>query len=170
MKVFSALLLLLPSVTLGFQRINEVWTREQEDAAGIVREFVVNPLPQASNDMIFWFTFFLFPFSHPNPTTCNSAALSPLGYGCNRRLACRLLVGQPERTVPCHQIAQSAHPPVSKIRNNLDPCARHTTSVTQKTSGSLYSGKTCIQIWKKQQMQAHHTTRLNISTIQAVVM
>ena len=148
MKVFSALLLLLPSVTLGFQRINEVWTREQEDAAGIVREFVVNPLPQASNDMIFWFTFFLFPFSHPNPTTCNSATLSPLGYGCNRRLACRLLVGQPERTVPCHQIAQSAHPPVSKIRNNLDltlVLARH-QSVTQKTSGSLYSGKTCIQI------------------------
>ena len=29
-------------------RPSEVWTREQEDAAGIVREHVVNPLPKVS--------------------------------------------------------------------------------------------------------------------------
>ena len=27
-------------------RPNEVWTREQEDAAGIVREHILNPLPK----------------------------------------------------------------------------------------------------------------------------
>jgi len=27
-------------------RPNEIWTREQEEAAGIVREHIVNPLPK----------------------------------------------------------------------------------------------------------------------------
>ena len=39
----------LAVVTLGSgERMNEVWTRAQEDANGIVREFIVNPLPQVS--------------------------------------------------------------------------------------------------------------------------
>lgn len=39
----------LAVVTLGSgERMNEVWTRAQEDANGVVREFIVNPLPEVS--------------------------------------------------------------------------------------------------------------------------
>lgn len=33
----------------GFKRFNEVWTREQEDAAGIIREFILSPQPKDMN-------------------------------------------------------------------------------------------------------------------------
>jgi hypothetical protein len=34
---------------LTSSRHSEVWTRAQEDEAGVVREFILNPLPQVSS-------------------------------------------------------------------------------------------------------------------------